>query len=118
MRGADLVLLDPDNGLAGTTAAPGPKCVLLDELLALRAPGRALVLYQHQARRRGGAAAEFRHVADRLGTAGFDAVQAVRLRPYSSRFYFLLDGDTSLVRRLAAFLTHWGREVESFGSAS
>jgi hypothetical protein len=107
---ADLVFLDPDNGLE--TGSLSPKSAALAELAALRRPGRALLLYHHQTRFKGGAGAEVRHLADRLVTAGFQAIDAIRFRPYSSRFYFLLDADAELRERLARFAERWGREAE------
>lgn len=112
LEGTNLVFLDPDNGLEGARLTP--KSAAVRELVALRSVGRALVLYHHQTRRRGGAAAEFEHVAERLQGAGFPAVEALRLKPYSPRFYFLLDASEVLSRRLAAFASRWGCEVEHF----
>jgi hypothetical protein len=113
VTGADLVFLDPDNGLEGQTC--GPKSASVAELVALRAPGRALLLYHHQTRLGGGAEAEVRLIRSRLRRRGFDPVVALRLRPYSSRFYFLLDANDELRRRLARFADAWGPEVERFG---
>lgn len=113
MKGRDLVMLDPDNGLEGVAASH--KCVTLDELTQLRVRGRALVVYHHQTRRKGGAPAEFAHQAKRLQRVGFADVRAVRLRPYSSRFYFVLDGDAALHERLEAFTEAWGARAERFG---
>ena len=110
MAGADLVFLDPDNGLEG--AKPSRKSTTVGELVALRRPARALLLYHHQTRRAGGAVAEVAHVAQRLAAADFATVDAVRLRPYSSRFYFLLDADLALRGRLQDFAFRWGREAE------
>jgi hypothetical protein len=112
MARADLVFLDPDNGLQ--TAAPGPKSAGLDELEALRRAGRSLLLYHHQTRRAGGAPVEAAHIGRCLLDAGFEAVDAVRLRPYSSRFYFLIDGDDLLRARLEEFAGRWGRRVQHF----
>lgn len=112
VRGADLVFLDPDNGLEGES--PSHKSVALHELTALRKKGRALVVYHHQTRRKGGAPAEFAHQHRRLRARGFTDIRAVRLRPYSSRFYFVLDADRALHRRLDAFLTTWGADAEGF----
>jgi hypothetical protein len=113
MGDADLVLLDPDNGLEVGEASP--KRVSVGELLALRTSGRALLLYQHQTRRKGGAAADFSAIADRLREAGFEDVQAIRFRPYSSRFYFVLDAFGALDPPLAAVASGWGDRVERLG---
>ena len=113
MDGAQLIFLDPDNGLE--TASPNHKSVLFSELKSLRSPSRALLFYQHQTRRKGGARSEFNHTRSRLErhTDNRDVV-AVRLRPYSSRFYFLLDADKALRDRLKAFADHWSSECEAF----
>lgn len=56
MEGANLVFLDPDNGLE--TSSLSPKSTAVAELVALRQPGRAVLLYHYQTRRAGGAEAE------------------------------------------------------------
>lgn len=112
IAGADLVFLDPDNGLEGGTLSP--KSAAVAELAALRQPGRAVLLYHHQTRRAGGAASEAQHVASRLAEVGFGSVDAVRLRPYSSRFYFLMDAEPALRDRLREFASRWGRRAELF----
>lgn len=109
---ADFVFLDPDNGLEGATLSP--KSTALAELAALRKPGRAVLLYHHQTRHPGGAASEARHIASRLADAGFRSVDAVRMRPYSSRFYFLMDAEPTLRGRLREFANRWGTRAELF----
>lgn len=112
MEGANLVFIDPDNGLE--TASLSPKSTAVAELVDLRQPGRAVLLYHHQTRRAGGAEGEAQHVASRLADAGFSSVDAVRLRPYSSRFYFLLDADPTLRGRLREFAARWETKAELF----
>ena len=108
MRGADLLLLDPDNGIEGRKL--NHKAASLDELKALRAPGRTLVLYHHQTRFKGGAEAEVQVLRGRLEAHGFQGVEGIRLRPFSSRYYFLLDATPDLVERLDALAKRWGEE--------
>jgi hypothetical protein len=108
----DLVFTDADNGLEWSTL--GPKCVARDEVRALRRRGRALLLYHHQTRRAGGAPAEIERFAAWLFDIGARSVEAVRLRPYSSRFYLLVDGDRALSRSLRAFGARWGEHAEHF----
>ncbi|OQC41881.1 MAG: hypothetical protein BWX64_00578 [Acidobacteria bacterium ADurb.Bin051] len=112
VEAADLVFLDPDNGLEG--ASLSPKSTALTELAALRRPGRVVLLYHHQTRYPGGAANEARHIASRLTDIGFETVDAIRLRPYSSRFYFLMDADQTLRERLREFANRWGTKAELF----
>lgn len=58
VESCDLVFLDPDNGLETSTYEPGHskagKSVALNELQALRRPGRTLIVYHHQTRMAGG----------------------------------------------------------------
>jgi hypothetical protein len=96
------------------TAELSPKSAALDELVALHRDGRSLLLYHHQSRFRGGAAAEAAHVGRRLLDSGFSSVAAVRLRPYSSRFDFLIDGSATLRARLSEFAARWGNRAELF----
>jgi hypothetical protein len=108
----DLVFTDADNGFEWSTLSP--KCVARAEARALRRRGRALLLYHHQTRRSGGASADFGHFARWLFEVGARSVEAVRLRPYSSRFYLLVDGDAKLSRALRSFARHWGDAAEHF----
>lgn len=112
MEGANLIFLDPDNGLEG--AALSPKSTAIADLVALRRSGRALLLYHHQSRRAGGAVVEAAHVARRLAEAGFARVDTIRLRPYSSRFYFLLEANTALRGRLQEFAVGWGKRAQLY----
>lgn len=114
MADADLVFLDPDNGLESERLTP--KSTAVAELSALRRPGRAILFYHHQSRLAGGAPAEFAAIAQRLAASGFVTVDAARLRPYSSRFYFLLDGDASLRQRLKEFVVRWSLEAVLYSS--
>ena len=108
----DLVFVDADNGFEWS--ALSPKCIAREEVRALRRRGRALLLYHHQTRRAGGAAADFKHFTRWLFDLGARSVEAVRLRPYSSRFYLLVDGDARLSASLRRFSERWGTEAELF----
>jgi hypothetical protein len=85
LDGADLVFVDPDNGLEPAGYSPGSskagKCILLTELHALAMPGRCLIVYHHQTRRQGGHHAEIEHWADRLRKCGFSLFKTVSLAP-------------------------------------
>ena len=76
LSGCDLVFVDPDNGLepAGYSlgAVSGGKCVSLAQLKALSAPGRTLIVYHHQTRRKGGHLSEVDYWVERLRGEGFD----------------------------------------------
>jgi hypothetical protein len=112
MEGADLVFLDPDNGLEAANIRA--KSAAVSELVGLQRRGRALLLYHHQTRHKGGAKAEAEAIGRRLRQAGFASVEGIRLRPYSSRFYFLLDANAALRQRLHAFASLWGREAQLY----
>jgi hypothetical protein len=108
---ADLLLLDPDNGLepAGyrPSGAKSGKSIMLRELRSFARPGRCLIVYHHQSRRLGGHRAEMRYLADRLRTYGFTMVDALRARPFSPRLYFLLDAPPIIRRRAEQLAVDW-----------
>jgi hypothetical protein len=101
-----------DNGFEWSKLTP--KCIARDEVRVLVRDDRALLLYHHQTRRKGGAEAEYHRLATWLFDAGARHVEAVRLRPYASRFYMLVDGDARLSAALLAFAHRWADEVEHF----
>jgi hypothetical protein len=111
LKEANLLFLDPDNGLepAGfrPTALKSGKTIMLSELRELAMPGRCLIVYHHQSRRRGGHYAEMENCAARLRANGFATVDALRARPYSPRLYFLIDASNDLRHRAEAIAQHW-----------
>lgn len=108
----DLVFADPDNGIADKVT---PKHIGMDEIRALRRDGRALLVYHHQTRLKGGARDEARDLARRLG---IKQVDVIRMKSYSSRFYFLLDGNDDLRSKLHAFAEKWKSEAELINVAN
>jgi hypothetical protein len=112
LAGCDLVFLDPDNGLEPKTfslgAKKGGKSVSLAALVALRQPGRALVVYHHHTRRAEGHVVELRYWANRLRESGFDRVDALRASPYSPRAFFLLNADDKMRDRAEFLSERWG----------
>ncbi len=108
---ADLVFVDPDNGLepAGYNpfSAKVGKNVLLTELHELARPGRCLIVYHHQSRRRGGHQCEIVYWAERLRATGFATVDALRAKPYSPRAYFVLDAPSDVRRRAKQMELDW-----------
>jgi hypothetical protein len=89
---ADIVFVDPDNGLAPDSFSYGSpkagKSVLLDELHRLATPERCLIVYHHQSRRKGGHHAEMEHWAIGCGRVAFKpwipyALCLVRLASFS-----------------------------------
>lgn len=72
-----------------------------------------LLIYHHQTRCKGGASVEFHAVSEKLrDQATVNGVCAIRFRPYSSRFDFLINATALLEERLAHFASVWGLEVE------
>ncbi|MBC7431428.1 MAG: hypothetical protein H7345_05110, partial [Rubritepida sp.] len=82
LDGCDLVFLDPDNGLETSKfdlgASKAGKSVAISELMALRRPGREIVVYHHHTRRKGGHALELEYWGERLREAGFTTAAALR----------------------------------------
>lgn len=111
----DVIFADPDNGLETKNFNPGArkagKSISIAELQALNAPGRALIVYHHQTRLRGGHSFELQHWGSRLREAGFHHVDALRASPYSARAFFLLNADDHM-REQAVKLSHlWGERL-------
>jgi hypothetical protein len=108
---ANLVFIDPDNGLEPACYNPGSaradKCVVLTELHELATPGRCLIVYHHQSRRKGGHLCEIVYWAERLRVAGFATVDALRARPYSPRVNFLLNAPFDVQRRAKQLAVDW-----------
>ena len=83
---ADLVFLDPDNGIDGSRITP--RHVALSEIVALRRPGRALAIAHHHSGRR----AEAKFLIDRMRSLGCKRVDLIRFRLGT---YGLIDHDLS-----------------------
>ena len=111
LTGADLIFVDPDNGVEPTGYSHGSakagKSVLLTELHELATPGRCLIMYHHQSRRKGGHHCEIVYCAERLRAAGFATVDALRAKPYSPRVYFLLNAPFDVQRRAKQIAVDW-----------
>ncbi len=73
----------------------------------LATPGRCLIVYHHQSRRKGGHLCEIVYWAERLRVAGFATVDALRARPYSPRVYFLLNAPFDVQRRAKQLAVDW-----------
>lgn len=111
LEGTDLVFVDPDNGLEPDGyqrgAAKAGKSVTIAALQELARPGRCLIVYHHQTRRKGGHLVEIAYWADRLRQAGLEKVDALRAKPYSPRVYFLLNAPDDIRRRAARLAKRW-----------
>ena len=110
---SDLIFIDPDNGLetAGFSAGAklAGKSVSITELVALSKPGRTLIVYHHQTRRKGGHVEELSHWSARLRGAGFKTVNAIRSGAYSPRAFFLLNASPDLRQRAERLVHQWNR---------
>jgi hypothetical protein len=108
---ADLLFVDPDNGLEpaalGHGSAKAGKSILISELRELARPTRSLIVYHHHSRRAGGHHAEIEHWSDRLRASGFAMVDALRAKPYSPRVFFLLDAPADLRQRAEQIAEQW-----------
>lgn len=109
---ADLLFVDPDNGLESSgfrhSIPRAGKSVLFSELQELARPGRCLIVYHHHTRRKGGHHAEIEYWIDRLQTNGFPRVDALRAIPFSPRVYFLLGASPDIRHHAERIAVHWG----------
>src|SRR6516165_3154474 len=105
---ADLIFLDPDNGIQGRRLTP--RHVALAEIVALRRQDRALVTVQHQS----GQKLEVRSIAERLKSIGCQRLEIVRFRLVSSQFYVIVDYDSALDARISSFARKWGNWVKIY----
>jgi hypothetical protein len=108
---ADLLFLDPDNGIAAAGTKPtqrsAGKSVSIAEITALRRPGRNIIIYHHQTRRRGGHVQELSHLAATLEAASLPVAGALRAKPWSPRAFIFIDANPALVARAEAIATAW-----------
>jgi hypothetical protein len=102
---SDIIFVDPDNGIEGRSLSP--KHVGLAELAKLRSLGKALVVYHHQGRVRGGASAEAAILFEKMLSIGCKDINIIRLRPYSSRFYIIADHGDAIAASLSTFVQRW-----------
>jgi hypothetical protein len=108
VSGANLVFLDPDNGIEGQRLTN--RHVALAEIAALRRKDRALVIGHHQSGRK----AEVKYLADRVKSLGCDIVEIVRLRLVTSYLYVIVDHDTAITELTATFVRKWGSLAKSY----
>ncbi|WP_146193619.1 hypothetical protein [Sphingosinicella humi] len=115
LEGADLVFVDPDNGLSPPRLTPGQKksikSIFWSEVAALRQPGRILVVYHHQTRAPGGHQAEAEAIGKRLLEEGVESVLILRAKPWSPRLFIIVDADEVVRERAIRFAHHWKQAV-------
>ncbi len=108
---AGIVFADPDNGLEPAGFSPGSKnggkAIAFDELRALATPGRTIIVYHHQTRRKGGHIAEIVHLSECLRGKGFASVDAIRSARFSPRVFFVLNAAADIRRRMQGYATSW-----------
>jgi hypothetical protein len=108
---ADVIFVDPDNGIRSTRAGSKPsKFVFLDELADYNARGQSLVIYHHADRSTGGVAVQvprrLRELADGTGVVTLGAVIA---RRGSTRYFFIVPAPAHRDRLASAARIHLGR---------
>jgi hypothetical protein len=116
LKGCDLVFLDPDNGIAPErlklTRRGAGKSVTMEEVKALRESNRAMVIYHHQTRFKGGHHSEICELAARLEKSGLRVSGALRAKPWSPRVFFILNGDKELHDRAKSLEECWENWIE------
>jgi len=105
---ANLVFLDPDNGIQGKRLTN--RHVGLAEIAALRRTDRVLIVGHRQSGRK----AEVKYLADRMKSLGCDVVEIVRLRLVASCLYVILDQDAAMSELTATFVRKWGNWAKSY----
>jgi hypothetical protein len=108
VSGANLVFLDPDNGIQGQRLTN--RHVSFAEVAKLRQQGRVLIISHRQSGRK----AEVKYLADRMKSLGCDDVEIVRLRLVTSCLYVILDQDTAMTALTATFVRKWGNWAKSY----
>lgn len=112
----NLLFLDPDNGLAPQRLRPtcrrAGKSVFIEDIRALAASGRAIVLYHHHTRYPGGHRIEIGNLAEQLRTSEFQVSGVLRAKPWSPRAFFIINGDKVLVSRAERIEQTWGSSIE------
>ena len=108
VNGANLVFLDPDNGIQGQRLTH--RHVAFAEIAALRQKDRVLIIGHHQSGRKG----EVKYLADQMKSLGCDSVEIVRLRLVTSCLYVILDQDMAMTELTATFVRKWGNWAKSY----
>ena len=113
LEGANLVFVDPDNGIAPDGFKPthrkSGKSISLAEIGDLARPNRTLVIYHHQTHRAGGHHDELHYLAEKLKSrTKLRVAGALRARPWSPRAFFILDADAQLIERTKQIAETWG----------
>jgi hypothetical protein len=105
---ADLIFVDPDNGIRTTRSGPNPqKFAFMEELADYAARGQSLVVYHHADRTSGGIQAQVPRRLDQLAEAtGFLPIGAVVARRGSCRFFLVVPAPAHRDRLAEALAVH------------
>ena len=119
LRDCDLVFADPDNGLKKSESfRPGQrrhaKSISECEVRSLAAGERAVVIYHHNTRFKGGHDAEVQYWQERLG----ERTCAVRWRHISPRTFFICNCTEKLAQRAMRWCETWRSSKVSFEAQS
>ena len=94
LNDADLLFLDPDNGIEPHRFRPqrkaAVKSVTFDDIASLKRKNRTLIVYHHQTRRKGGHFAEIEYQVERFHSHGYKRVDVLRAKPYSPSHIFFI----------------------------
>ncbi len=118
LAGADIVFMDPDNGLtrrpASLMGASAAKYVSPEEVGPYFRRGNSLIIYHHQTREKGGLAVTIPEKLALLRSLGCERPWAFVFRRISVRVYFIMPSRAHiniLARLSSQFLdTPWGRD--------
>jgi len=117
LAGADLVFVDPDNGIRASRSGPTAfKFAFPDELADYTARSQSLVVYHHADRSAGGVAAQVpRRLAELSAGTGVDPLGAVIARRGSTRYFLIVPAPAHRGRLSEAVRAHvqrWAPHVE------
>jgi hypothetical protein len=117
LRPAQIVFLDPDNGLGVERTGRGSeKMAFLSEVTDYSVRGQSLIVYHHADRSTGGVPAQVsRRAAELQHVAAGDVLGAIVCRRTSVRFFFVVsapDHAGSLRKMLAYYAERWSHHVE------
>ena len=117
LAGAQVVFVDPDNGIRSVRNGPTPsKFVFPDELADYTGRGQSLIVYHHADRSPGGVAIQVPRRLNELADAtGVDPLGAVIARRASVRYFFVVPAAAHrdrLAQALGTYVDLWAAHTE------
>jgi hypothetical protein len=114
---ANVVFVDPDNGIRTPRSGSKPaKVAYIDELADYSARGQSIVIYHHADRSAGGVTTQVPRRLDELAAGtGIEPLGAVIARRGSTRFFFIVPAAGHRARLAEAVrdhVTRWAPHVE------